>query len=118
MHSQRGVSLSGFMQWSVVLILVLLLAFKIAPPYMEYMTINKQLKATANDPVVRGGTKKEAINAFMNRQIVEKFTSISYQDLVYSKEGDEVSLTVDYTTCVPVVSNLRACMDFAASSSK
>jgi len=116
MHSQRGVSLSGFMLWSVVLIIVLLLAFKIGPPYFEFMTINKQLKATANDPAVRGGTKKDMLNAFMNRQIASDFKSITYQDVVYNKEGDDVVLTADYTVCVPIVSNLRACMDFAASS--
>ena len=110
--------MSGFMQWSVVLIVVLLLAFKIAPPYFEFMSLNKQLKATANDPSVRGGTKKDAVNAFMNRQIASDFKSITYQDLVYNKEGDDVILTMDYTVCVPIVSNLRACMDFAASSSK
>ena len=110
--------MSGFMQWSVVLIVVLLLAFKIAPPYFEFMSLNKQLKATANDPSVRGGTKKDAVNAFMNRQIASDFKSVTYQDLVYNKEGDDVILTMDYTVCVPIVSNLRACMDFAASSSK
>ena len=118
MRRQRGVSLSGFMLWSVVLIVVLLLAFKIGPPYFEFMTINKQLKATANDPSVRGGTKKDAINAFMNRQIASDFKSVGYQDLVYNKEGDNVVLSADYTVCVPIVSNLRACMDFSASSDK
>ena len=118
MHRQRGVSLSGFILWSGVLIFALLLAFKIAPPYFEYMTINKQMKAVANDPVARGGARKDVENAFMNRQMVADIKSVSYSDLVITKEGDGIVLTVDYTVCVPIVSNLRACMDFAASSNK
>jgi len=106
------------MLWSGVLILGLLLAFKIAPPYFEFMAVNKQLKAVANDPSARGGARKDVENAFMNRQMVADIKSISYQDLVITKEGDGYSLSVDYTVCVPIVSNIRACMDFAASSNK
>jgi hypothetical protein len=103
---------------SVVMIVVLLIAFKIAPPYFEFMSINKQLKAVAADPAARGGGRREVESAFMNRQIVSDIKSVSYKDLVITKEGDGILLTVDYTVCVPVVSNLRACMDFAASSNK
>ena len=110
--------MSGFLLWSALLIFVLLLSFKIAPPYFEYMTLNKQLKATVNDPGTRGGGRREVESAFMNRQMVADIKSISYKDLVITKEGDGYSLSVDYTVCVPIISNIRACMDFAASSNK
>jgi len=110
--------MSGFLLWSALLIFVLLLSFKIGPPYFEYMTLNKQLKATVNDPGTRGGARKDVENAFMNRQMVSDIKSITYKDLVITKEGDGYSLSVDYTVCVPVVSNIRACMDFAATSNK
>ena len=118
MHRQRGVSLSGFVLWSIALILVGLVALKIGPAYFEYATINKQLKATVNDPGTRGGARKDVENAFMNRQMVSDIKSVSYKDLVITKEGDNYSLSADYTVCVPTVSNLRACMDFSASSNK
>jgi len=106
------------MLWSGVLILGLLLAFKIAPPYFEFMTVNKQLKAVANDPGARGGARKDVENAFMNRAMIADIKSVSYRDIVVTKEGDGILLTVEYTVCVPVVSNIRACMDFAAASNK
>lgn len=118
MHRQKGVSLSGFVLWSVVLIFALLLAFKIGPPYFEYMTLNKQLKATVDDPGTRGGNRKEVEHVFMNRAMVADIKSVGYQDLVITKEGDGYSLSIDYTVCVPIVSNIRACMDFSASSNK
>jgi hypothetical protein len=106
------------MLWSMVLIFVLLLAFKIGPPYFEFYNINKQLKATVADPSTRGGNRRDVENSFMNRQMVADIKSIGYKDLVITKEGDGYSLSVDYTVCVPVVSNIRACMDFNASSDK
>jgi hypothetical protein len=82
------------------------------------MTLNKQLKATVNDPGTHGGNRKDVENAFMNRAMVADIKSIGYTDLVITKEGDGYSLSVDYTVCVPIVSNIRACMDFSASSNK
>lgn len=118
MRRQKGVSLSGFMLWAIVLIFVLLLAFKIGPPYFEFYNINKQLKAVVNDPSTRGGGRKEVENAFRNRVLVSDIKAITYTDLVITKEGDGYSLSADYTVCVPVIANLRACMDFAASSNR
>ncbi|HKU70500.1 MAG TPA: DUF4845 domain-containing protein [Burkholderiales bacterium] len=118
MHRQRGLSLSGFVLWSIAVIFAGALALKIGPAYFEYATINKQLKATVADPGTRGGARKDVENAFMNRQMVSDIKSINYKDLVITKEGDGYSLSVDYTVCVPIVSNLRACMDFSASSNK
>ena len=33
MRKQRGISLSGFLMWTILLFFGLLLAFKIGPPY-------------------------------------------------------------------------------------
>lgn len=118
MHRQKGLSLSGFVLWAIVLIFFGFLALKIGPAYFEYMTLNKQMKAVVNDPATRGGARKEVENAFMTRSLVSDIQSVSYKDLVITKEGDGYSLSADYTVCVPIISNIRACMDFSASSNK
>jgi hypothetical protein len=104
--------------WSIVFIFFGYLGVKIGPAYFEYATLNKQLKAVVNDPGTRGGARKDVENAFMNRQLVSDIKSVTYKDLVITKEGDGYSLSVDYTVCVPLISNVRACMDFSASSNK
>jgi hypothetical protein len=117
-RQQRGVSLSGFLLWSVVLIFVALLGFKIGPPYMEFMTIQKQLQAIGRDPAASSGQRRDVEEAFLKRSMVENITSISAKDLTISKEGDGIVVSAEYSTCVPVVYNLRACMDFTPSSKK
>lgn len=118
MKSQKGVSMSGFLLWSILLIFVLLLAFKIGPPYFEFMKIQKQLQAVAMDSEARSGVRRDVENAFVKRSMVEDITAVGPKDLVIAKEGDGILVTVDYSTCVPVVANLKACMDFSASSRK
>lgn len=118
MFRQRGLSLSGFLMWAVIGIFAALLGFKIGPPYFEYLTIKKQFQAVASDPAVRGGQRREVEDAFSKRAMIEDMPSITYKDLVITKEGDGFVLSAEYTVCRPVVANIRACMDFAPTSKR
>src|SRR5688572_17551608 len=116
MHRQKGITLSGFLLWAIVICVALLLVFKIGPPYFEHLTIKKQLQAIAKDDQVRGGTRREVEAAFVNRSMIENIKSISAKDLVITKDGDGLVISAEYTNCVHIVANLRACMDFAPDS--
>jgi NAD kinase len=108
--------MSGFLLWSIVLCFALLLGFKIGPPYFEFMKINKQLQAVVQDSEAQSGQRRDVENAFTKRATIEDINAVSAKDLVITKEGDGIVLSVDYQVCVPVVANLKACMDFSASS--
>jgi hypothetical protein len=116
MRKQKGISLSGFLMWTILLFFGLLLAFKIGPPYFEYITIKKQLQAIGKDSEVQSGQRRDVESAFLKRSIVENIEAVKPADLIISKEADGVVISAEYTTCVPIVGNLRACMDFAPSS--
>jgi hypothetical protein len=115
-HKQKGISMSGFLLWSIVICFALLLAFKIGPPYFEYYTIKKQLQAITKDSEVR--TRREVEDAFVKRGMIENIKSVSAKDLVITKDGDGIILSAEYTNCVHIVANLRACMDFEPNSKK
>lgn len=118
MRRQLGISLSGFLLWSIVLVFVALLGFKIGPPYVEYMTIQGTLKAIANDPEGRNGVRTVVEDLFDRRSAIDNITSITRKDIQISREGDRVVLSAEYSVCVPVVMNIRACMDYNASSGR
>ena len=116
MRNQRGVTLSGFLLWAIVICTVLLLGFKIGPPYFEALTIKRQLQAIVKDGDIRAGTRREVEDAFVKRSMVENIKSVGAKDLIVTKEGDGIVVSAEYTTCVPIAGNLRACMDFTPSS--
>jgi len=116
MHRQKGVTLSGFILWSIVLIFAALLGFKIGPPYYENIKIRQQLRALVNDTETQSGLRRDVENAFSKRATIEDINAVTPKDLVIAKEGDGIVVSVEYSTCVPVVANLKACMDFTASS--
>ena len=118
MQRQKGLSLSGFLLWAVLLVVCALIAFRVGPPYMEFLTIQSQLKAVANDPEGRNGARSVVTDLFDRRAVIENINAVSGRDIQISKEGDRVVLSVDYSVCVPLVFNIRVCMDYNASSKK
>jgi hypothetical protein len=116
MRKEQGVTLTGFIVVSVIMIFVLLFAFKIGPSYFEYYTIKKQLKSLAADPVSRAPTRRDFEAAFTARQTLENIQSIGAGDVTITKEGNDVLLSAEYSTKVHLFGNLSACMDFAPDS--
>ena len=118
MRRQKGVTLSGFLLWSVVLVFVALLGFKIGPPYVEYLSIQAQLKAVANDPEGRSGVRRVVEDLFDRRSAIENISAVKAKDILIARKGEQVVLSFEYTVCVPIVFNIRACMDYYPTSGK
>lgn len=118
MRKQKGFGLSGLLFWSVILIFVTLLGFKIGPAYFEYFSIRQQFRAIANDPAMRAGSVKEMETSFYNRSVIENIKAVTVQDLEISKDGDNVVISAAYSVRVPLYGNISACMDFSPTSAK
>jgi hypothetical protein len=116
MRKQQGLTLSGFLMWAVLAVICALVAFKLIPPYMEFLTIQTQFKAIANDPEGRQGVRRVIEDLFYRRSAIENISAISAKDIQILKEGDRVVLSAEYSQCVPLVLNIRVCMDFAPTS--
>jgi len=117
-HGQKGLSLSGFLMWAVLFMIVALIAFKVGPPYMEFLTIQTQLKAIANHPEGRNGVRRVVEDLFERRSAIENISSVRSKDLQITKDGDRAVISAEYTVCVPLILNVRVCMDYAPTSAK
>lgn len=118
MRRQKGVTLSGFLLWAFVLVFAALLAFKIGPPYIDYLSIQAQLKAIANDSEGRSGVRRVVEDLFNRRSAIENINSVRAKDILIAKDGDQVVLSFEYTVCVPIILNIRACMDYNPTSAR
>ena len=117
MTRQKGVTLTGMIMVSIILILVLLLAFKIVPVYTEYYAIEKQLKVMTQDPKIRANPSRGAVDgAWAARASVDNLNSMSGDQIVITREGDQLVFSGAYSVKVPLFKNVAACFDFAPSS--
>lgn len=116
MKNQRGVSLSGLLMVSVVLILVLLLGFKLFKPYTEFFALKKIFHAMALRPEVRDGTRNQGLGVYGSYIAIENITSITPDDVEITKDGNSVTVSAAYQARVPLFKNFTLLIDFAPSS--
>ena len=114
---QRGISLSGLLVVLVLAIFAAIFGFKLIPPYMQYLTIQKVLSATVADPGLKEASPEEFRKAYSRRAQVEGITAITAADLQIEKRGAAVEMSAGYSVKVPLAGNASICIDFVASSS-
>jgi hypothetical protein len=116
MNRQRGVSLSGLLMVSVVLILVLLLGFKLFAPYTEYFAIQKVFKTLSQKPEVKNGGKREFMQGWAAYATIERIGAIGGDEIEITREGTNVHFSASYQVKVPLFKNFSLLIDFNPTS--
>ncbi|MCE7913183.1 MAG: DUF4845 domain-containing protein [Nitrosomonas sp. PRO4] len=116
LYEQRGISLSGMLIWSVVLILVALLGFKVLPAYIEYSAIKKNLTAIAKESNSQDTDLSNIRVSFAKRAQIDGIKTISGQDIKINREKGRSVLSVNYSTKIPLFSNVSLLIDFEVAS--
>ena len=118
MKQERGLTMSGFLILSIVLIFAALFVFKLLPPYLEYFYVQKAVDSVTKELDLQTATLKDIRSAFDKRALIDNITTISSEDLAINKEGNNVVIEANYSVKMPIVGNVSACVDFQASSAK
>lgn len=116
-RKQQGISLSGLMIWSFVLILVSIVGMKLIPAYIENATIKRTLLAVATESNLR--TNNEEIRQSFNRRAsIDNIKAINGQDIIIDKKSDKVVLSTSYSVKIPLFANVSLYIDFTAASNQ
>lgn len=113
---QRGISLSGLLMWSVVLVMVAILGMKLAPAYIEYASIQNALVSIASDPNFKDTTSRQIRESFLKRSQVDNIKAVTGKDIEIKKENKERILEINYSVTVPIVANISLFIEFNATS--
>ncbi len=113
---QRGVSLSGLLMWSVIIVLVLIGGMKVVPPVIEYVSIVKSIKAMTADSQLAGATVGDIRKAFDKRAEVGYIDVIKGSDLDISKDGNDLVISFAYAKKIPLGGPVSLYIDFQGSS--
>ena len=116
MNRQKGVTLTGMIMVSIVVIVLLLTAFKIVPVYVEYFAIKKQFRAMADDPKLRSADRRTIANSWAARAAVDDLRSMNADYIEVTKEGEGIVVSGEYSVKVPLFRDVSACFDFKPSS--
>jgi hypothetical protein len=112
-NRQRGVTLTGLIVGAIILIVLLLLAMKIAPPYLEFFNAKKLIMQISSEGKTSVG---EIRQAFDLKASVNDVSTLQGRDLEVTKDGGEVVISFAYRKEIPLFANLGVYLDFAADS--
>lgn len=98
---QRGLSLFGLMFWAILIGFVGYVAVVTLPTLNEYWTILRTVNKIAE---TNPSTVPEVRSAFQRQQDIEySISSINANDLIVTKENDEVVISFAYDKEIPLM---------------
>ena len=113
---QQGISLSGLLIWSVVVVMIVILGMRLLPSYMEHAAIKRALVTMANDPSLQQASLREIRQSFDKRASIDDIKSVHSRDLEMKREGGQTVLSVSYSVKTPLFANISLYIDFTAAS--
>lgn len=116
LQKQRGISLSGLLLWAAVLVVLSISALKIAPAYLEFFSIKKNLAAIVKESDTQNIDMNQVRLLFGKRAAIDNIKSVGAQDIKVKKEGGQLILSASYQLKIPLVSNISLTIDFEAVS--
>jgi hypothetical protein len=116
MKKQRGLSLSGLILLSFIVVLVAIAGFKIVPVFLEYRTIKRVFQSMSEDPALRKANRGELMNSWAARVSVDNITSLPGENIEFTKDSDGLKVSAEYSVKVKLFGNVNACIDFHPTS--
>lgn len=113
---QKGATFLGMAIIASILIFAAIIVMKMAPAYIEFMSVKKVLHAMSQDSL-SSMSKKEIKDSYVRRASIDDISSVTPDDLVIEKdESGNTVVSVQYRVIKPLVGNVSVILDFAASS--
>lgn len=110
---QRGLTITGLIVGAILLVVVVLLAMKVAPPYLEFFNAKKLIMQIASEGKTSVGDIRQAFDL---KSSIDDVTAIKSSDLEITKDGGEVVISFAYRKEIPLIGNAGVYLDFAANS--
>lgn len=112
LHAQRGVSLSGLLVLLAVLVIVAIFAMKVVPTYTEYLSAKDAIFAAK----ATNGSPSEMKGAFVRAADINNIRAIKSSDLVIEKVDGQSEVSFDYDAVVPLFTNVKLVIRYAATT--
>jgi len=113
-HTQRGMTMLGFLITLSVVILFLFCGMKIVPMYIEYYSVKKMLATISNNPE-SATAPKDKIRSLFARSLEIDYVKIIKPDMLKIETTDSgYNLVVDYERREPLIANLDVVAKFRA----
>ena len=117
MRKQGGVSLMGLIVTLSVLGFLGVMAAKLLPAYIDYLSVKKILASMEQAGDLKLSVR-EIRKSYETRNAIENVQAVKGDDLEIGKEAGETVVSANWSVKVPMVSNVSTCLDFSVTTAK
>jgi hypothetical protein len=113
LKAQRGATM-----WSTVTIALMvgffaLMAFKLAPVYLDHGIIRKSMQEIANQQGFKDMTQQQILSAMQKRMMIDNIRGFSSDAFSVSRDrGGEKFIVINYSQKIPIFANISALVEF------
>lgn len=115
-RTQQGMSLVSMFLVAVGVVFISITVMKIIPAYIEYISIEKVLKAMVADPDLADAQPSQIRNSYSRRSGIDNITSVTADDLDISHDNGKLVLGAKYHVEKPLFGNIGLYIDFAPTT--
>ena len=116
-HRQRGLTMTGFLFTAIVAVAVVMIGFRMVPPYIEYFTVKKIMAKTLEDSK-QGFTLYQFRRDFDLKASADYIDSVQGSDIQVMKDGNALVATASWTRTLHLVGNVSLLLEFEATATK
>ena len=110
---QRGMTAIGWMIIIALVALVVMLALKLFPLYMEHFSVSSSLDGLATDHDLVGAPPSKLRTSLMRRFDINNVQNVHKEDVSIQRDGAGYQVNVDYEVRVPFVYNVDLVVYFS-----
>jgi hypothetical protein len=112
---QGGLSMTGFLFVSAIVVACVMLGFRVTPAYIEYYSVQKALEQSLAD-TKGASTTAEVRAAFQRHADAGYIDSVRGSDVEVVKIRNEVTASASWTRKLPLFANVSLLLEFDASA--
>jgi hypothetical protein len=113
---ERGLSMTGFLFTTTVIIIFALVAFRVGPSYIEYFTVQKALDQTMQE--VQNPTAADIRRSMDRRLSADYVDSVRSSDVLVGREGNTIVATLSWQKILHMIGNASILLDFEARATR
>src|SRR4051812_36705888 len=91
---QRGLTILGFLFVAAVVVIAALVAFRVLPAYVEYMSVKKALETSLDDSPT--GNPQEVRRSFERKLSAGYIESVRPSDVQVAREGNAIVASISW----------------------
>jgi hypothetical protein len=116
-HRQGGLTMTGFLLTAFVAVAVVMIGFRMVPPYIEYFTVKKVMAKTLDD-AKQGFSLYQFRRDFDLKASADYIDSVQGSDIQVTKEGNNLVAVASWTRTLHLIGNVSLLLEFEATATK